>query len=113
MVYLLDPESSRSGGERQVKHRPPSRHHPRLARDEALRFARTCYDHMAGQVGVAITDSLVAMGHVVLTDQGGEVTINELYPVGSEVERLVLEVPEPLKAQLLEAHLGHSLQAPK
>jgi ribosomal protein S19E (S16A) len=29
---------------------------------------------MAGQAGVAITDSLVAMGHVVLTDEGGEVT---------------------------------------
>src|SRR5262249_47449356 len=42
--------------------------------DEALRFARSCYDHLAGQVGVAVTDSLVAMGHIVLTDEGGEVT---------------------------------------
>jgi DNA-binding transcriptional ArsR family regulator len=42
--------------------------------DDALRFARSCYDHLAGQVGVAVTDSLVAMGHIVLTDEGGEVT---------------------------------------
>jgi len=52
----------------------PPRRQPRLANDDALRFARSCYDHLAGQVGVAVTDSLVAMGHIVLTDEGGEVT---------------------------------------
>ncbi len=52
----------------------PPRYAPRSARDEALRFARSCYDHLAGQAGVAVTDALVAMGHIVLTDEGGEVT---------------------------------------
>ncbi len=52
----------------------PPRHRPRSARDDALRFARTCYDHLAGQVGVAMTDALVALGHVNLSDDGGEVT---------------------------------------
>src|ERR1700726_5009905 len=52
----------------------PPRHRPRSANDEALRFARSCYDHLAGQVGVAVTDALVAMEHIVLTDEGGEVT---------------------------------------
>jgi DNA-binding transcriptional ArsR family regulator len=52
----------------------PSRHQPRSARDEALRFARTCYDHLAGQVGVAIADALVANGHIVLSEDGGAVT---------------------------------------
>jgi DNA-binding transcriptional ArsR family regulator len=52
----------------------PPRRHPRSANDDALRFARSCYDHLAGQAGVAVTDALVAMGHIVLTDQGGEVT---------------------------------------
>jgi len=52
----------------------PPRYQPRSARDEALRFARTCYDHLAGQVGVAITDALVANGHIVLGEDGGEVT---------------------------------------
>jgi DNA-binding transcriptional ArsR family regulator len=52
----------------------PPRRQPRSAQDEALRFARSCYDHLAGQVGVAVTDALVAMGHIVLTDDGGEVT---------------------------------------
>src|SRR5436853_1387704 len=52
----------------------PSRYQPRSARDEALRFARTCYDHLAGQLGVAIADALVVGGHIVLSDDGGEVT---------------------------------------
>ena len=52
----------------------PPRRQPRSANDDALRFARSCYDHLAGQVGVAVTDALVAMGHIVLTDDGGEVT---------------------------------------
>jgi ribosomal protein S19E (S16A) len=52
----------------------PVRLQPRSAGDEALRFARSCYDHLAGQVGVAVADALVAMGHIVLTDEGGEVT---------------------------------------
>ena len=52
----------------------PPRHLPRSAQDQALRFARSCYDHLAGEAGVAITDSLVAMGHLVLSDEGGELT---------------------------------------
>ncbi|MDH5536179.1 MAG: ArsR family transcriptional regulator [Betaproteobacteria bacterium] len=56
----------------------PRRHHPRSASDEALRFARSCYDHLAGRIGVSVTDALVAMGHIVLTDDGGEVTSSGL-----------------------------------
>jgi DNA-binding transcriptional ArsR family regulator len=52
----------------------PPRYQPRSIKDDALRFARTCYDHLAGQVGVAIADALVANGHIILTSEGGEVT---------------------------------------
>ncbi len=52
----------------------PARYQPRSARDDALRFARTCYDHLAGRVAVAIADALVAQGCVVLGEDGGEVT---------------------------------------
>jgi DNA-binding transcriptional ArsR family regulator len=52
----------------------PPRHRPRSARDDALCFARTCYDHLAGRCGVAVADALVARGHVVLGDEGGELT---------------------------------------
>jgi DNA-binding transcriptional ArsR family regulator len=51
----------------------PPRHRPRSAQDDNLRFARTCYDHLAGHLGVAIADALVARGHIVLAEDGGEV----------------------------------------
>lgn len=43
-------------------------------KDQALRAARTCYDHLAGRLGVALADGLVASGHVELTDDAGLVT---------------------------------------
>jgi DNA-binding transcriptional ArsR family regulator len=41
---------------------------------EALRSARTCYDHLAGRLGVALAESLESSGFVVLSTDGGEVT---------------------------------------
>lgn len=43
-------------------------------RDKALRRARTCYDHFAGGLGVAIADSLVAAGAVELGSESGLLT---------------------------------------
>ncbi|HRD78733.1 MAG TPA: winged helix-turn-helix domain-containing protein [Hyphomicrobiaceae bacterium] len=43
-------------------------------RDEALRRARTCYDHLAGRLGVAIADAVVAGGHVEIDDGAGLIT---------------------------------------
>lgn len=44
-------------------------------RDTALRRARTCYDHLAGRLGVAITAHLVEEGAVVFDEEaGGRVT---------------------------------------
>lgn len=45
---------------------------PRI--DPNLRRARTCYDHLAGQLGVGIADRLVAQGIVVLEDEACELT---------------------------------------
>jgi DNA-binding transcriptional ArsR family regulator len=52
----------------------PARYRPRSAQDDALRFARTCYDHLAGHLGVAIADAMTARKFVVLSDEGGELT---------------------------------------
>ena len=41
---------------------------------DALRTARTCYDHLAGRLGVALADALADAGHVALSHDGGEVT---------------------------------------
>jgi DNA-binding transcriptional ArsR family regulator len=52
----------------------PPRYRPRWRGDEELRTARTCYDHLAGRLGVALTDMLTARNHVVLAEDGGMVT---------------------------------------
>jgi DNA-binding transcriptional ArsR family regulator len=43
-------------------------------RDKALRHARTCYDHLAGQVAVAMADKMVQRGHIELSADGGALT---------------------------------------
>ena len=45
-------------------------------RDRGMRAARTCYDHLAGRLGVALCDALVTAGHVELTQDSGRVTSN-------------------------------------
>jgi DNA-binding transcriptional ArsR family regulator len=52
----------------------PSGRTPRWRGDEALRAARTCYDHLAGRLAVALTDALIDRESLVLTDDGGELT---------------------------------------
>jgi DNA-binding transcriptional ArsR family regulator len=52
----------------------PPRHRPASRVDEAMRTARTCYDHLAGRLGVGLADTLCGRGHVVLAEDGGEVT---------------------------------------
>ncbi len=50
------------------------RYRPRSPTDAAMRRARTCYDHLAGQLGVAVADALQESRRVVLGEDGGEVT---------------------------------------
>lgn len=42
-------------------------------RDSAMRRARVCYDHLAGEMGVAVFDSLLARGLIALS--GEDVTL--------------------------------------
>jgi DNA-binding transcriptional ArsR family regulator len=42
--------------------------------DEHMCTARTCYDHIAGRLGVGMADALVERGLIVLAEDGGEVT---------------------------------------
>jgi hypothetical protein len=43
-------------------------------RDAALRAGRTCYDHLAGHLGVSIADALINAGHLDLGPDAGEIT---------------------------------------
>lgn len=52
----------------------PQRHRPISKADDAMRMARTCYDHFAGKLGVGLADNLIERGYLVLTPEAGEVT---------------------------------------
>jgi DNA-binding transcriptional ArsR family regulator len=52
----------------------PPRYRPASKVDAAMRNARTCYDHLAGRLGVGLADALGTRGHVVLGEDGGEIT---------------------------------------
>jgi DNA-binding transcriptional ArsR family regulator len=59
-----------------------------------MRWARMCYDHIAGTVGVAITDGLVATGAVSAAGGGlalGPAAADVLGPLGIDVPALVRE----------------------
>ena len=43
-------------------------------KDAALRFGRTCYDHLAGALAVALADAMIDKGFVELSDEAGIVT---------------------------------------
>lgn len=52
----------------------PKRHRPVGPKDEALRKARTCYDHLAGRLGIAVADALTSQDHLVLSESAGALT---------------------------------------
>jgi DNA-binding transcriptional ArsR family regulator len=43
-------------------------------RDKALRYARTCYDHLAGELAVAMADRMAERGQLDLSADGGSLT---------------------------------------
>ena len=61
-------------------------------RDAALRLARTCYDHLAGRLGVALADALIEQGYLELTCDGGLVTkdgVKFFSRLGIEIDGLI------------------------
>ena len=52
----------------------PPRFQPRSKLDDKLRHARTCYDHIAGVLGVGLAERLTEREFIVLGDEAGEVT---------------------------------------
>jgi hypothetical protein len=61
-------------------------------KDAALRRARTCYDHLAGQLGVSIADGLMRDGYVELAGDAGIVTdagIARLAAIGMDVRKIL------------------------
>jgi DNA-binding transcriptional ArsR family regulator len=63
---LMEVSQSAAGGRRRAVVTGP--------RDEAMRAARTCWDHLAGRLGVRLADRLCERGHIELSPEGGAVT---------------------------------------
>lgn len=82
----------------------PKRHHPLGPRDASLRKARTCYDHIAGRLGLAIADSMQAQNLIVLADGAGMLT-----PQGQKfVAEFALDVGKGSKRPLCRTCLDWS-----
>ncbi|MEO0912336.1 MAG: winged helix-turn-helix domain-containing protein [Pseudomonadota bacterium] len=71
-------------------------------RDPALRHARVCYNHLAGEMGIHLFESLKAQGQIV--ESGETVTLTEK---GAAAAR-AFGIPEGLKAPLCRPCLDWS-----
>ncbi len=67
--------------------------------DESLRRARTCYDHLAGRLGVAIARRLAGDRAVVLEADGGWVTDQ----LEASLQRIGIVVPDNADAEIKSA----------
>jgi DNA-binding transcriptional ArsR family regulator len=72
----------------------------------ALKRARTCYDHLAGELGVALCDALVAREYVWLRDGAAELTPSGL--VFCDTFALQLAAPSGSRRPLCRACLDWS-----
>ncbi|CAH2602302.1 Uncharacterized HTH-type transcriptional regulator YdfF [Rhodovastum atsumiense] len=71
MLESIMAVAAASDGAGAVRRRPSPVVGPR---DRALRRVRTCYDHLAGQLAVAMADRMVERGQLELSADGGAVT---------------------------------------
>lgn len=55
--------------------KPPPKSNKTLSKNE-IKYCRTCYDHLAGKVGVQITDKLLSQEMILLKDKTFVVTEN-------------------------------------
>jgi DNA-binding transcriptional ArsR family regulator len=84
-------------------------------RDAALRAARTCYDHLAGRLGVALADALVAGGQVELAKDAGLMTdagVALLRRLGIDVDPMVRRSTSPRGRVLCRPCLDWSERRP-
>ena len=71
----------------------PQASRPSARIDDQMRRARTCYDHLAGELGVAVTDALRERRYLVLDQDAGELTAAGLAFLGG----LGLDLRSPVR----------------
>ncbi|PZR43405.1 ArsR/SmtB family transcription factor [Paraburkholderia fungorum] len=77
---------------------PAWRHTPNRPA-QALRFARCCYDHLAGQISIAVTQSMLTRGFIV---EAGERQYAVTAPGCEWLQQLGIDMNEPAFSQALE-----------
>jgi DNA-binding transcriptional ArsR family regulator len=80
-------------------------------RDAALRAARTCYDHLAGRLSVAVTDAMVNHGLIELTSDAGLVTktgVTLLSRLGIDIDAITVRHGRPTRRLLCRPCLDWS-----
>jgi len=80
-------------------------------RDKAMRYARTCYDHLAGEIAVAITDGMIDAGHIELSAEAGALTpkgIDALEAMGLDIAALHATTTRPSRRVFCRACLDWS-----
>ncbi|MDR6215910.1 helix-turn-helix domain-containing protein [Paracidovorax wautersii] len=80
LMQLAVPSASSQAAPRRVVVGP---------RDAALRLARTCYDHLAGRLGVALAGHLLEEGAVVFDGEGAAQVTDR---AGSVLQRLGIDI---------------------
>lgn len=94
------------------------RHRPNGAKDAEVRYARSCYDHLAGRLGVELSHALVKLGYIDKPARGFEVSPGggaaflaldiDLDALKARRRRLIRSCPDWSEGQV---HLGGSLGA--
>jgi DNA-binding transcriptional ArsR family regulator len=62
-----------------------------VSRLKEIHFARTCYDHLAGRLGVSIAESLIESNHIYDNGENFELTLlgeNFFHSIGIEVTQI-------------------------
>ncbi|AJZ61302.1 bacterial regulatory, arsR family protein [Paraburkholderia fungorum] len=77
---------------------PAWRHTPNRPA-QALRFARCCYDHLAGQISIAVTQSMLTRGFIV---EAGERQYAVTAPGCEWLQQLGIDMNEPAFSQASE-----------
>ena len=84
-------------------------------RDKTMRAGRTCYDHLAGELGIALADALVAAGYVEFAEDAGLVTnagVKFLSGIGVDIDALMASRRKKSKRVLCRPCLDWSERRP-
>ena len=80
-----------------------------------MRAGRTCYDHLAGELGIALADALVAAGYVEFAEDAGLVTnagVKFLSGIGVDIDALMASRRKKSKRVLCRPCLDWSERRP-